>query len=121
MNLREFAAQERARSGQEPAAEQTEQNVIPERQGAGPGNTNPIAAAQRLIKEHKLSQDIAEGCRLQILHELEQRGNPYNIILLAAEAIGRLDYKGDTFFLQVQQKIIDVYGQDALSDTAELQ
>ena len=123
MNLREFAAQERAK--QEPA-ELTEQNAIPERDkmehpGAGPSTQNPIAAAQRLIKERKLSQDIAEGCRLQILHDLDQKGNPYKMLLCAAEAIGRLDYQGDTFFLQVQQKIIDVYGQEALNDTAELQ
>lgn len=123
MTLEEYAQQLTTR--QEPA-ELTERDVIPERNkmehpGAGPSPQNPIAAAQRLINEHRLSQNIAEGCRLQILHDLEQRGNPYKMLLCAAEAIGRLDYQGDTFSLQVQQKIIDVYGQDILADPPELQ
>lgn len=114
MNLREFAQQQK----QERAGEDFKHpEPPPEPQRTAPTDTAPIAAAQRIISEYKLSHEIAEGCRLQILHDLEQKENPYKLLLLAAEAIGRLDFKGDTFFLQVQQKIIEVYGRDISQDT----
>lgn len=56
---------------------------------------------------------------MQILQSLEQHENPYKLLLIAVEAIGRLDFAGDTFFLQVQQKIIDVYGRDISEDSTE--
>lgn len=73
---------------------------------------NPIAAAQAIIKDNKFRHEVAKGCRLQILQELEQGANPFKLLLYAAEAIGRLDSGADTFFLQVQQKILDVYGEE---------
>lgn len=77
-----------------------------------PGAYNPIAAAQAIIKDNKRRHEIAEGCCLQILQDLEQGVNPYKLLLYAAEAIGRLGTGTDIFFLEVQKKIIDVYGAD---------
>lgn len=77
-----------------------------------PGAYNPIAAAQAIIKDNKRRREIAEGCRLQILKDLEQGVNPYKLLLYAAEAISRLDTGTDNFFLEVQKKIINVYGAD---------
>lgn len=107
MNLRDYAQQQRQERAGSP-------------QGAAPTmDSNPIATAQKIISEYKLSHEIAEGCRLQILQDLERKENPYKLLLLAAEAISRLDYKGDTFFLQVKNKIIEVYGRDISEDSTE--
>ena len=48
---------------------------------------NPIAAAQWIINEYKTNREIAE-------------------------VISRLEFKGDTFFLQVRNKLIEVHGHD---------
>lgn len=113
MNLRDYAQQQRQdRAGQDfkPRSEQ----------GAAPNpNSNPIAAAQKVIAEYKLSHEIAEGCRLQILQDIERKENPYKLLLAAAEAISRLDYAGDTFFLQVRNKLIEVHGHDPSEDNHE--
>lgn len=114
MTLEEYARQQAQQRAAAPGLH-PEQGTAP----AAPPAYSQLAAAQRLIAEHKQSHEIAEGCRLQILQSLEQRENPYKLLLLAAEAIGRLDYAGDTFFLQVQQKLIDVYGRDVSEDTPE--
>ena len=107
MNLRDYAQKQRQ--------ERAGQNFKP--QGAAPPpDRNPIAAAQKIIAAHKLSHEIAEGCRLQILKDIENKENPYRMLLCAAEAISRLDYAGDTFFLQVQSKLIEVYGKDPSED-----
>jgi hypothetical protein len=109
MNLREFAQQqEQERAGQD----FKNPEPPPERQLTAPTDTAPIAAAQKIIAEHKLSHEIAEGCRLQILQDIERKENPYKLLLLAAEAIGRLDFKGDSFFLQVRDKLTQVHGFD---------
>lgn len=114
MNLRDYAQKQR----QERAGEGFKTpEPHPEQRRTAPTDTAPIAAAQKIIAEHKLSHEIAEGCRLQILQDIERKENPYKLLLLAAEAIGRLDFKGDSFFLQVQQKIIEVYGRDISQDT----
>lgn len=68
----------------------------------------------------ELKHKIAEGCRLQILQDIKDRQNPYRMLLTAAEAISRLDDAGDTFFLQVRDKLIEVYGRDISEDGAEL-
>ena len=107
MNLREYAKQqEQVRSEQglnitEPQPEQ---------------QNNPIAAAQWIINEYKTNREIAEGCRLQILQDIEAKENPYKILLYAAEVISRLEFKGDTFFLQVKNKLIEVHGHDISND-----
>lgn len=114
MRLRDYAQQQQQeRAGEDFKAPEPH----PEQQRTAPTDTAPIAAAQKIIAEYKLSHEIAEGCRLQILQDIERKENPYKLLLLAAEAIGRLDFKGDTFFLQVQQKIIEVYGRDISQDT----
>ena len=114
MRLRDYAQQQQ----QERAGEDFKTpESPPEQRRTAPTDTAPIAAAQKIIAEHKLSHEIAEGCRLQILQDIERKENPYKLLLLAAEAIGRLDFKGDSFFLQVQQKIIEVYGRDISQDT----
>ena len=109
MNLRDYAQRQRQ--------ERAGQDFKPQEGAAPTPDGNPIATAQKIIAEYKLSHEIAEGCRLQILQDLERKENPYKLLLLAAEAIGRLDFKGDSFFLQVQQKIIEVYGRDISQDT----
>lgn len=107
MNLRDYAQQqEQERS--EP--DLTAPEPHPEQQN------NPIAAAQWIIKEYKVNREIAESCRLQILQDIEQKENPYKILLYAAEAISRLEFKGDTFFLQVKNKLIEVHGHDISND-----
>lgn len=114
MRLRDYAQQQQ----QERAGEDFKTpEPHPEQRRTAPTDTAPIAAAQKIIAEHKLSHEIAEGCRLQILQDIERKENPYKLLLLAAEAIGRLDFKGDSFFLQVHQKIIEVYGRDISQDT----
>lgn len=64
----------------------------------------------------ELKHKIAEGCRLQILQDIKDKQNPYRMLLTAAEAISRLDDAGDTFFLQVRDKLIEVYGRDVSAD-----
>ena len=109
MNLREFAQQQKQARV---ARDFTHPEPPPEPQRTAPTGNNPIARAQKIIAEYKLSHEIAEGCRLQILKDIENKENPYRILLCAAEAIGRLDFRGDDFFLQVQAKLKEVYGAD---------
>lgn len=59
---------------------------------------------------------ISEGCRRQILQDIKAKQNPYKMLLTAAEAISRLDNDGDTFYLQVRDKLIEVYGRDVSED-----
>jgi hypothetical protein len=110
MNLRDYAQQQRQ--------ERAGQDFTPEGAAPTPGS-NPIAAAQKILAEYKLSHEIAEGCRLQILQDIERKQNPFKLLLLAAEAISRLDNAGDTFFLQVQNKLLEVYGFDPSEDKPE--
>ena len=109
MNLREFSQQQK----QERAGEDFKH---PEPQRTAPTDTAPIAAAQWIINEYKTNREIAEGCRLQILQDIEKKENPYKILLYAAEVISRLEFKGDTFFLQVKNKLIEVHGHDISND-----
>lgn len=111
MNLRDYAKKQRQ--------ERAGQDFKPQEGAAPTPDSNPIATAQKIITEYKLSHEIAEGCRLQILQDIERKENPYKLLLLAAEAISRLDYKGDTFFLQVKNKLIEVYGHDPSEDNPE--
>lgn len=111
MNLRDYAQRQRQ--------ERAGQDFKPQEGAAPTPDSNPIATAQKIIAEYKLSHEIAEGCRLQILQDIERKENPYKLLLLAAEAISRLDYKGDTFFLQVKNKLIEVYGHDPSEDNPE--
>lgn len=116
MKLREYAQQQQQeRAGQDFNTPEPH----PEQRRTAPTDTAPIAAAQKIIAEHKLSHEIAEGCRLQILQDIERKENPYKLLLLAAEAISRLDYNGDTFFFQVKNKLIEVYGADPSEDKPE--
>jgi hypothetical protein len=102
MNLREFAQQQQQeRAGQDFKTPEPH----PEQQRPAPTNTAPIAAAQRIISEYKLSHEIAEGCRLQILQDIKPGADLILLLLTAAEAISRLDNAGDTFYLQVRDKL----------------
>ena len=111
MKLREYAQQQQQ--------ERAGQDFKPQEGAAPTPDSNPIATAQKIIAEHKLSHEIAEGCRLQILQDIERKENPYKLLLIAAEAISRLDYNGDTFFFQVKNKLIEVYGADPSEDKPE--
>lgn len=113
MNLRDYAQRQRQ--------ERAGQDFKPQGAAAPTANSNPIAAAQKIIDEYKRSHEIAEGCRLQILRGIENGRDPYTLLLIAAEAIGRLDNMGDGFFLQVKNKMIDVciYGQGTAEDKTE--
>lgn len=118
MNLRDYARQQQspspapavldAQAGTEQANPRRTREEF-EREGE---NTNSIAVAQKIIKEYRLNHEISEGCRLQILKDLERKENPYKLLLIAAEAIGRLDFKGDNFYFQVKNKLIEIYGSD---------
>ena len=52
-----------------------------------------------------LKHKIAEGCRLQILQDIKPGADLILLLLTAAEAISRLDDAGDTFYLQVRDKL----------------
>ena len=98
MNLREYAQQ-----NQEAAAD-----------------FKTVSAVDRTAADKPLNNKISEGCRLQILKDLQEKQNPYRILLTAAEAISRLDNEGDTFFLQVRDKLIEIYGRDISEDYTEI-
>ena len=66
--------------------------------------------ALRIIENYHINQEIAAGCKAQILKDIEDKKNPYRMVYAAVEAISRLTGDGDTFFLQVKQKIADVHG-----------
>lgn len=102
MTLEEYARQQRSEAGSTP----------PPPPAPAEHEHNPIAAAQKIIADYKFDHEVAEGCRLQILQDIENKVNPFKLLLYAAEAISRLDRKGDGFFLQVQSKLIEVYGAD---------
>lgn len=119
MNLREFAQQQRQQQQERAGQDFKTPEPHPERRRTAPPSSDPIATAQKIIAEYKLSHEIAEGCRLQILQDIERKANPYNLLLFAAEAISRLDNEGDTFFLQVKNKLIEVYGHDPSKDNPE--
>lgn len=71
-----------------------------------------VGAARKIIAEYKLSREIAEGCRLQVLQDIERKANPYLLLLVLAEAVGRLSKCGDSYFLEVKSKLIEVHGHD---------
>lgn len=75
-----------------------------------------IEAAKEVIKEDRINYEMAEGCMLQVLQDIERKRNPYVLILFLAEAVGRLSNRGDEYFSQVKQKLIDVYGHDISDD-----
>lgn len=75
-----------------------------------------IEAAIQIIENDRINHEISEGCRLQILQDLERKENPYKLLLFAAEAIGRLSNCGDSYYLQVKNKLIEVYGHDVSED-----
>lgn len=108
MNLRDYAMHQRQETLLQ---DYTPAPQNPNTPAHAPKN-NPIAAAQAIINHHNLNHEISKGCRLQILNDLERKENPYKLLLYAAEAIGRLDNQGDTFFSEVQNKIIEVWGRD---------
>lgn len=110
MNLRDYALYQKQEN-----PEQDLTNTLQNKATPAPDN-NPLAAAQAIINSHNLNHEISKGCRLQILRDLERKENPYKILLYAAEAIGRLDNQGDTFFSEVQNKIIEVWGRDISED-----
>lgn len=75
-----------------------------------------VAAAKKIIEEDRINHEIEKGCRLQILQDIEKKANPYWLLLVAAEAIGRLSRCGDDYFLEVKNKLIEVYGHDISED-----
>lgn len=116
MNLREYATHQRQENTEPPTIPIPNSGITP---APAPEN-NPIAAAQAIINHHNLNHEISKGCRLQILNDLERKENPYKLLLYAAEAIGRLDNQGDTFFSEVQNKIIEVWGRDISEDSPDM-
>ena len=101
MNLREYAAQQ---TDTQPEPSTPKAQAI-----KAPVKSKP---ASDIENEYRINTEIATGCRLQILKDIEQKQNPYRMLLTAAEAIGRQAGQGDSFFLQVQSKLIEVYGKD---------
>ena len=67
-----------------------------------------LESAVKVLKNEQINRKAAEGCRRQILLDLENGKDPYELLLLAAEAIGRLSGCGDSFFEAVREKIGDV-------------
>ena len=75
-----------------------------------------VGAAKKIIEEDRINHEIEKGCRLQVLQDIERKANPYLLLLVLAEAVGRLSRCGDSYFLEVKQKLIDVYGHDISED-----
>lgn len=75
-----------------------------------------VRAAKKIIENDRINHEIEKGCRLQVLQDIERKANPYLLLLVLAEAIGRLSKCGDSYFLEVKQKLIDVYGHDISED-----
>ena len=75
-----------------------------------------VEAAKKIIEEDRINHEIEKGCRLQVLQDIERKANPYWLLLVLAEAVGRLSKCGDSYFLEVKQKLIDVYGHDISED-----
>lgn len=46
------------------------------------------------------------------MQDIENHESPYRMLLASVEALSRLSGKGDSLFLQVQNKLIEVYGTD---------
>ena len=61
--------------------------------------------AVKVLKNERLNREIAKGCREQILLDLGKGKDLREILLFAAEAIGRLSGCGDSFFEEVREKI----------------
>ena len=62
-------------------------------------------SAVKVLKNEQINRKAAEGCRRQILLDLENGKDPREILLFAAEAIGRLSGCGDSFFEEVREKL----------------
>jgi hypothetical protein len=75
-----------------------------------------VGAAKKIIENDRINHEIEKGCRLQVLLDIERKSNPYWLLLVLAEAVGRLSRCGDSYFLEVKQKLIDVYGHDISED-----
>lgn len=75
-----------------------------------------VGAAKKIIENDRINHEIEKGCRLQVLQDIERKANPYLLLLVLAEAVGRLSKCGDSYFLEVKQKLIDVYGHDISED-----
>ena len=75
-----------------------------------------VGAAKKIIENDRINHEIEKGCRLQVLQDIEKKANPYLLLLVLAEAVGRLSRCGDSYFLEVKQKLIDVYGHDISED-----
>lgn len=94
--------------------------VLGEQPEPAPIRQRPQLQGLKKPAPKELKHKIAEGCRLQILQDIKDKQNPYRMLLTAAEAISRLDDAGDTFYLQVREKLIEVYGHDISEESAEL-
>lgn len=79
---------------------------------ANMSTTEKDAYITRTQRTRAFEQAVAAGCKAQILLDIEQKQDPYRMLLCAAEAIGQLSGNGDSYFLEVQQKLREVYGTD---------
>lgn len=75
-----------------------------------------VEAAKKVIENDRINHEIEKGCRLQVLQDIEKKTNPYLLLLVLAEAVGRLSRCGDSYFLEVKQKLVAVYGHDISED-----
>lgn len=75
-----------------------------------------LETAMQIIENDRMNHEIEEGCRLQVLQDIERKANPYWLLLVLAEAVGRLSRCGNNYFQEVKQKLIDVYGHDISED-----
>lgn len=106
MTLREYAQNNPAPAEPEPAPAPRS-----ERQ-AGTSSEGAAGQAARILHEYDINRQAAEGCKAQILHDIKRKQNPYLLLLLAAEAIGRLTGEGDNFLLEVNESLERVHGKD---------
>ncbi|MBO7716033.1 MAG: hypothetical protein J6S85_20885, partial [Methanobrevibacter sp.] len=58
------------------------------------------------------NREISAGCKEQILQDIQDKKNPYRIILTAAECISRLNNSGDSFYNEVKAALFATFEKD---------
>lgn len=69
-------------------------------------------ACKRILIETKYNREISAGCKEQILQDIQDKKNPYRIILTAAECISRLNNSGDSFYNEVKAALFATFEKD---------
>ena len=72
-----------------------------------------------MYRIYRLNSEMSDACFEQTLMDIENKVNPYKIILDMAEALGRIRLCGDRYLLKIIDKYKEVYGRDISDDHIE--